>query len=234
MNPLFILPYKPELARPVMLLIPGWIIPVNQPLWKAFDVRAGQRRANSAWVGAGQVGLQRSKVKRGWWVGQCFGWKAAGQTQLCCHKHCRYMNRHKPVRGRDKCVWAREGGRGSSREWRSGGGRPWVYSQCCDMFVMFSHRGDSQTACFHFTVWRWAAAGRKWPGSFSAADIKSPHEMRWRVDAYFIIEMRKREKKTSRQDKGRKKRQRMMISHYCYWCDKTDKWPEIKHHNKVR
>lgn len=41
----------------------------------------------------------------------------------------------------------------SSRQGKGEGGRPSVYSQCCDMFVMLSHRGDSQTVCFHFTVW---------------------------------------------------------------------------------
>lgn len=40
-----------------------------------------------------------------------------------------------------------------SREGKREGPRPLVYSQCCDTFVMFSHQGDFQTACFHFTVW---------------------------------------------------------------------------------
>lgn len=58
-------------------------------------------------------------------------------------------------RGRkDECVRKGEG-----RGWeRSRRGKEWrreasVYSQCCDMFVMFSHHGDSQTVCFHFSVW---------------------------------------------------------------------------------
>lgn len=41
-------------------------------------------------------------------------------------------------------VRGKGGGKGGRRE-------AFGFSQRCDMFVMFSHRGDAQT--FHFTVW---------------------------------------------------------------------------------
>ncbi len=52
----------------------------------------------------------------------------------------------------------REEDRELTRDEKSEGGRPSVYSQCCDMFVMVSHQVDSQTACFHFTVSHFPAA----------------------------------------------------------------------------
>lgn len=84
--------------------------------------------------------------------------KAAQQTQPAVTNTSQTRINHTSVRVR---VWGsvwerdREAGRWgeSSQEGKGEGGRPWVYSQWCDMFVMFSYWRSSQTACFHFTVW---------------------------------------------------------------------------------
>lgn len=129
---------------------------IERRLTSEVDKANRTRGVKSAWgCLRRQVGLSKSKVKRGWWVGR---WRWSGEScsanTACCHKHTRYMNSHKFVRERGRTrVWEMERKTELTREGKSEGGRPSVYSQCCDMFVMFSHRGNSQTACFHSTVW---------------------------------------------------------------------------------
>lgn len=80
------------------------------------------------------------------------GRKLLGKHSLLSQTHQIYEQPQVCERHRGRMsVRGRQG-----RRSRAEGGRPSVYSQCCDMFVMFSHRGDSQTACFHFTVWHLA------------------------------------------------------------------------------
>lgn len=85
------------------------------------------------------------------------------------------------------------------RELMSEGGRPSVYSQCCDMFVMFSHRGDFQTACFHFTVWHVPSTD---VAEFHTADMRPDRicQIRWREARRdeMIYEMREMRRGESR------------------------------------
>lgn len=106
----------------------------------------------------GQVGLPGSEVKSGLWVGI---WAQSRSVNTArCHKHNSYMSG--PGSG-GECRRTKERRRKMVKE------EGLQVSQCCDMFVMFSQWGDSQT--FHFAVWHLAPAAQ-----CGTAD-RSPHEV---------------------------------------------------------
>jgi len=110
---------------------------MEKAVWRQTRTKPPEQEACPVWVEAGGGGGCRGQRWRGV---DGRGEKAARQTQLCCLEHTRLYEGRPQVRER-------------------GPGRPSVYSQCCDMFVMFSHRGGLGGGGSHFTVWDPSSAG---------------------------------------------------------------------------
>lgn len=119
-------------------------------LTSAMDKANRTRGVKSVWVWpGGQMGLPGSEVKSGWRAG-C-GADSRSANTACCHKHNRYMSGLGPWESAERRM-CEERGRKMVKEVGL------QFSQCCDMFVMFSHWGDSQT--FHFAVWHLTPAAQ--------------------------------------------------------------------------
>lgn len=142
-----------------------WDIPVNELHWQGFwRQRRKELTEEEVLTVCAQACLRRQVEGQG--LRGFDGWRDDGdrmngapQTQLAVTSMLE-MCGHPRNRERGISGWVCEKGRGRKRrlteclrEGKSEGGRPSVYSQCCDRFVMFPQQGDSQTVCFHFIVW---------------------------------------------------------------------------------